>query len=246
MKQTVVFDFDGVVHSYTSGWKGENIIPDSPVTGIKEAIDEIRKAGYEVIIVSTRCAHYEGQVAILEWLRKYQIAVDDVCKEKPPAIVYIDDRAICFDGNPTELLSKIKDFEPWTAKSKKKEQVNHPAHYNIPGRKECIEEMIDKWGSELTAIWCEMTAYKYEYRAGLKDGNSKEQDTAKRDWYLHKAMEIRAVPRMTVPVAASAAMPASMPVTVELTAKNANDAAEQIRKQIEKSMYGELGLNYGA
>lgn len=127
-----------------------------------------------------------------------------------------------------------------------KEQVNHPAHYNIPGRKECIEEMIDEWGSELTAIWCEMTAYKYEYRAGLKDGNSKEQDMAKRDWYLHKAMEIRAVPQMTVPVAASAAMPASMPATVEITAKNAEDAAEQIRKSIEKSLYQGLGLNYGA
>lgn len=37
MKQTVVFDFDGVIHSYTSGWKGETIIPDPPVPGIKEA-----------------------------------------------------------------------------------------------------------------------------------------------------------------------------------------------------------------
>ena len=26
--------------------------------------------------------------------------------------------------------------------------VNHPAHYNIPGRKECIEEMIDRFGVE--------------------------------------------------------------------------------------------------
>ena len=109
----------------------------------------------------------------------------------------------------------------------KKEQVNHPAHYNIPGRKECIEEMIDKWGFELTAIWCEMTAYKYEYRAGLKDGNSKEQDMAKRDWYLRKAKEIRAVPRMTVPMAVSNAVTGQMPATVEITAENTNDAAEK-------------------
>lgn len=98
------------------------------------------------------------------------------------------------------------------------EMVNHPAHYNIPGRKECIEEMIDKWGSELTAIWCEMTAYKYEYRAGLKDGNSKEQDMAKRDWYLCKAMEIRAVPQMTVPVAASGVVMGQMPAKEESAA----------------------------
>ena len=111
--KTVVFDFDGVVHSYTSGWQGEDTIPDPPVPGIKEAIEEIRAAGYEVIIVSTRCAYYRGQVAIFEWLKKYGITVDDVMKEKPPAICYIDDRAICFDGKPEGLLDRIKNFKPW-------------------------------------------------------------------------------------------------------------------------------------
>ena len=112
-KKTVVFDFDGVIHSYTSGWVREDTIPDPPVAGIKEAIDGMRAAGYEVIIVSTRCACYEGMVAIHEWLRKYEISVDDVCKEKPPAICYIDDRAICFDGHPETFLEKVQDFKPW-------------------------------------------------------------------------------------------------------------------------------------
>ena len=61
MKRTVVFDFDGVIHSYTSGWKGQSVIPDPPVPGIKEAIAEIRDAGYEVVVVSTRCASVQGQ-----------------------------------------------------------------------------------------------------------------------------------------------------------------------------------------
>lgn len=72
-----------------------------------------------------------------------------------------------------------------------KEQVNHPAHYNIPGRKECIEEMVDIWGPEKTADWCEMTAYKYEYRAGMKDDNPAAQDMSKREWYTNKANELR-------------------------------------------------------
>ena len=71
------------------------------------------------------------------------------------------------------------------------EQVNHPAHYNIPGRKECIDEMVDKWGRSLVSMWCEMTAYKYEYRAGLKNDNSEEQDLRKRQWYLDKAEHLK-------------------------------------------------------
>ena len=45
-KGTIVFDFDGVIHSYTSGWKGENVIPDPPVPGIKEVIDDLKSEGY--------------------------------------------------------------------------------------------------------------------------------------------------------------------------------------------------------
>ena len=113
MKQTVVFDFDGVIHSYTSGWKGVGVIPDPPVPGIKEAIDDIRAAGYEVVVVSTRCSSQEGAEAIGKYRSNHDICVDDVRKEKPPAIVYIDDRAICFDGNPATLLGKIQAFKPW-------------------------------------------------------------------------------------------------------------------------------------
>lgn len=113
MKQTVVFDFDGVIHSYVSGWQGATVIPDPPVPGIKEAIAEIRAAGYEVVVVSTRTASALGFQAVRSWLMANGIEVDRVCTEKPPAIVYIDDRAICFDGNPATLLGKIQTFKPW-------------------------------------------------------------------------------------------------------------------------------------
>lgn len=113
--QTVVFDFDGVIHSYTSGWQGAVFITDPPVPGIKEALRDIRNAGYEIVIVSTRCTYTCGMEAIKKWLDKYDIAqyVDRICKEKPPAVVYIDDRAICFDGRPDTLLDKIRRFTPW-------------------------------------------------------------------------------------------------------------------------------------
>lgn len=112
-KRTVCLDFDGVVHSYASGWKGAACIPDPPVCGIKEAIDELRNNGYYIVICSTRAKSEEGLVAIREWLNRMGIAVDDVTADKPPAICYIDDRAICFDGHPETLARKIRDFKPW-------------------------------------------------------------------------------------------------------------------------------------
>ena len=113
MKKTVVFDFDGVIHSYISGWKGAEIIPDPPVPGIRDSIECIRNAGYEVVVVSTRTSTEAGKHAVEACLNENGITVDRVVSEKPPAIVYIDDRAICFDGNSADLLNKIKTFKPW-------------------------------------------------------------------------------------------------------------------------------------
>lgn len=84
MKKTVVFDFDGVIHSYTSGWKGEDVVADPPVPGIREAIAEIRAAGYEVVVVSTRCATEKGHGAVSAWLADNDILVDAVMMKKPP------------------------------------------------------------------------------------------------------------------------------------------------------------------
>ena len=107
-KKTVIFDFDGVIHSYTSGWKGIDVIPDEPVSGIREVIDELRNEH-----VSTRCAETCGIVAIHEWLHKHDIVVDRVQAEKPPALVVVDDRCICFDGTTRGLVEKIKNFRPY-------------------------------------------------------------------------------------------------------------------------------------
>ena len=68
------------------------------------------------------------------------------------------------------------------------ELVNHPSHYNIEGRKECIEELSENYGETIARIFCLTNAYKYLYRAGYKEGNTKEQDIAKAKWYYNKAM----------------------------------------------------------
>ena len=69
------------------------------------------------------------------------------------------------------------------------DMVNHPSHYNLPNRKECIDEMIDIYGLKDVAKWCEITAYKYKYRAGHK--GSVVEDMSKAAWYIDKARELK-------------------------------------------------------
>lgn len=69
------------------------------------------------------------------------------------------------------------------------EHVNHPSHYNNYSV-EVIEMMRCIYGREATALWCEMTAFKYRMRLGNKPDNPIDQDLAKERWYLEKAKQI--------------------------------------------------------
>jgi len=114
-KKTVCLDFDGVIHSYTSGWLGVSCIPDPPVKGTREAIECLR-TDYIVKVYSTRCRVSSGLRAIKEYLAEHFIVVDEVCRYKPPAIIYVDDRGIQFNGNWNETIRAIYGFKLWTDK----------------------------------------------------------------------------------------------------------------------------------
>ena len=116
-KKRICFDFDGVIHSYTSGWKGADIIPDPPVKGAKEVIDELISKHYEIVIFSTRARIVQGYNAIQEYLNKHNIEFDMITSDKIPAFVYIDDRAICFNGDMSGLIEQIDTFVPWLKKA---------------------------------------------------------------------------------------------------------------------------------
>ena len=112
-KPNVAFDFDGVINSYTRGWLGATEIPDPPVPGIREAIEQIRSAGYRVVVMSSRCLNPGGETAVRKYLLEHGIGVDDVTALKPAAVCYIDDRAIRFDGHPETLVEKVRNFRTW-------------------------------------------------------------------------------------------------------------------------------------
>ena len=107
--RTVCLDFDGVVHSYRSGWRGPESIPDLPIHGTREAIARLREH-FRVVIYSGRCRTEGGRKAIANWLAQHGIEVDEVCEHKPPALVYVDDRAIPFRGDWEQVLIDIHQF----------------------------------------------------------------------------------------------------------------------------------------
>lgn len=106
MRYTVALDFDGVIHSYTSGWRGAEVIPDPPVAGVHDAIRDLRKT-FRVVVYSTRCETQSGIDAVAAWLLQHDIIVDEVTATKPPAIAYVDDRAVPFCGNWQDVMAGI-------------------------------------------------------------------------------------------------------------------------------------------
>ena len=68
-KPIIVLDFDGVIHSYSSGWKGASVIPDKPVPDAIEFILNALKQ-FDVAILSSRSHKWGGKRAMKAWLKK--------------------------------------------------------------------------------------------------------------------------------------------------------------------------------
>ena len=117
LRNVICCDFDGVLHSYISRWTRADVIPDPPTPGAIEWLNMIAADGhYTVVIQSTRANESAGQSAIRNWLLKYGYdrAMDvKITGDKPPALLYIDDRALLFTGNNFPSLRKIAEFRPW-------------------------------------------------------------------------------------------------------------------------------------
>lgn len=121
-KPILCLDFDGVIHSYTSGWKGARNIPDPPVEGALDFISEALHSGWDVVIHSSRARYWGGITAMRNWLRthagnQWDGPFEGFCQVrfarwKPPAVVTIDDRALTFTGQ-WPALAELKAFKPW-------------------------------------------------------------------------------------------------------------------------------------
>lgn len=92
-------------------------------------------------------------------------------------------------------LEKITSYTKAAEKNKvnpSNEMVNHPLHYQgleVNGTNvECIEAMEGLKGWYNTAIFCELNAFKYNWRVGEKD--MIPQELGKIAWYGDKAKEL--------------------------------------------------------
>lgn len=123
-KPILCLDFDGVIHSYVSGWRGADIIPDPPVEGALEAI-LLYQEHFTVAILSSRSHQPGGLEAMRMWLRnhltghlgsfmraEYFVNHIEWPTSKPPAMVTLDDRALTFEGG-WPSIEELLSFKPW-------------------------------------------------------------------------------------------------------------------------------------
>ena len=118
-KPILCLDFDGVIHSYKSGWKGVDVIPDPPVKGVWGWIGDALEY-FEIHVYSSRSSEESGRRAIYEYIAKHggpslaaKLAYPN---EKPRAFLTIDDRCVRFDGDWREQRFNpeiLRAYEPW-------------------------------------------------------------------------------------------------------------------------------------
>ena len=109
--------------------------------------------------------------------------------------IYISEEDGCITDNDKNINHKWHDdwilefFIRITDTSEpQKEMINHPSHYKN-NTYECIDIMLDIFGKDKTAAFCELNAFKYLWRANNKGTNI--QDKKKAIWYLNKYIELK-------------------------------------------------------
>jgi phosphoglycolate phosphatase-like HAD superfamily hydrolase len=104
---TVCVDLDGVLNLY-DGWRGASYF-HPPRPGAEEFLRALSEQGYRVVVFTVRWREH-----VEEWLVRHGLRdlVAEVTDKKPAAHVYLDDHAICFQGDFDRALQQIREFKP--------------------------------------------------------------------------------------------------------------------------------------
>jgi hypothetical protein len=115
-------DFDGVIHSYTSGWQGAEVVSDEPVEGAFEFLARAA-AHFNVHVYSSRTSQEGGLWAMARWFKRHgwpagkEGVLEGLTfpRSKPAAFLTIDDRCYHFQGKWPDP-EQLRSFEPWHEK----------------------------------------------------------------------------------------------------------------------------------
>lgn len=122
-RKIIAVDFDGVIHSWEAGsYKGDSTkFNNCPVLGAIEWLSNAVNDGrFLITIYSSRSKVLGFEAAMHNWLSNNGMKTEDIQKisisvTKPPAFVYIDDRAWKFNGKFPKLDDLI-EFKTWYEK----------------------------------------------------------------------------------------------------------------------------------
>lgn len=112
---SICVDFDGVIHRYENN--DYPAISSNPTPGAFEFLRSAVRHFDKVYIFSTRNWEPDGAQEMRTWMLKHGLEAAVVRKlafprEKPPVILYIDDRGFQFTGT-FPSIEYIKNFQPW-------------------------------------------------------------------------------------------------------------------------------------
>lgn len=107
MKERICVDFDGVLNEY-NGYEEGNL--GKPLSGSQDFIKELRRK-YMVVIFTSR-----PKEQVSNWLSKNGFPDIKVTNRKLPAVAYIDDRAIPFNGSYKQAIYEAANFKPYWVK----------------------------------------------------------------------------------------------------------------------------------
>ncbi len=108
--KSIAIDFDGVLAHYVIGMASRDE-QGLPINDARVALEQLKLDGYNIIIWTSRPITRN----LKKWFSKFNIPYDYLI-QKPDCHIFIDDRAIKFNGNWNDTLQEIKQFREWWRK----------------------------------------------------------------------------------------------------------------------------------